>query len=117
MRRSGVRLPMAPPFMTLPAALWSVGLGVLPDPIAALLVVQRLARHSAVVPFIPTDGVKDEPAFFVATILVGLAGDDVIGQLADEAGHQRLERLRELAVGQPMSFQRTSQRSVIGGSL
>ena len=46
---------------------------------------------SAVVLFVPADGIEDELSTIGAAILVRLAGDRVIGQLGDELRRQGLQ--------------------------
>ena len=78
---------------------------------------QRFARHTAVVLFIPADGVEYKLAVIGAAIFKWLAGNDIVGRVGHELRRQRGERFRELSIGQAVSFQGAGQRGLVGGSL
>src|SRR5439155_1874728 len=54
---------------------------VIPNPVAPLFVIQIFAGRSAIVLFIPSDGVEKELAVSGAPILIWIATDHVVGQL------------------------------------
>ena len=52
---------------------------ILPDPVALLVVEQSLSRHTAVIFFIPTDGIEHKLSVIGAVVFVRLAGNDIVG--------------------------------------
>src|ERR1035437_9586050 len=87
---------------------------ILPDPVAFALIEQLLPRNTAIVLFIPADGVEHKLAIGGATVFVRLARDPVVRQLGDESRRERVQRLRKQSVGQPVTFQRAGQRGLVG---
>src|SRR6266446_10823158 len=98
--------------------MWPFLLGrILPDPVAMFFVVQGFASHAAVVFFVPADRVERELSIFGTAIFVRLAGEEIVGQSGDELRDEGFQVLGKLTFGQPVSFQRASQRRLIGGGL
>src|ERR1022692_1218868 len=72
-----------------------------PDPIARFLVDAMAAlcqpEDPAIVGLVPTYGIQQILTVGRAAVFERLAGDDVVGQLAAELRHERVEGFGELA--------------------
>src|SRR5437870_6800498 len=90
---------------------------ITPDPVALFFVEQYFPRSSAVVLFVPTDGVEYELSIAGATIFVRLAGEQVVRQGREELRRERFQCFGKLSVGQAVSFQRAGERGLVGVGL
>jgi hypothetical protein len=81
-----------------------------PNPVALF---PRLAEDTAVVLFIPADGIEPVSSALGAVIAQGLAADEVVRELFHKLGRERVERSRILPLGEAKTLQRTGHPGLV----